>query len=1138
MVPGSEVVFLDGDPLNDRVYSITYRRGFLELRGRDPSQIGQLVITYSYIPISVADSFRKWPIRYPDMEAPVGQVRRSLTGSAGQPSSYAGSRLRRSGSITRGITTGTSRDVAIESGLRLQVDGQIVEGLDLRAVLTDESTPILPEGSTQRLNEFDRVFIELKSSLGTVQLGDFDGNIDGGEFAQLTRKLQGATVFGRVGARSGALFQGGSIVALGATSRGIFRVQELHPIDGVQGPYRLEGKKGERFIILLPGSEVVYVDGQRKQRGESNDYVVDYTTGEITFMPGLIVTPDLRISVEFQYTTEQFTRTMVAADVETGFGISKNGNPILSIGASFIREVDGDQFNQQFSLTSSDSLAIVEAGDSDAITSGAMSVVYDSEAPFTQYVTESRQEPDGSFRDIFVAISKEPADSVQVYRVTFSRVGADKGSYERTGLVTNGIAYEYVGDGNGDYEPVSLLPVPAFQQLFDLRMSVQPVSAFKVSGEWASSLLDLNRLSDLDAEDDKGDAYRFGFSIEPFDLTINDASIGTVSASYHHRFRNVKFSTFERVRPIEYARKWNIQSQAIDATGGIEALGNEISNEASLRWAFADSSDASATYARLQLGDAFTGDRLEGLIRLRPLRFPGIDYRIENISSEDHSIGQRGSWLRQFARISKSFDEGRLATYLEVEYENLRQKALANDSLLAPSITFLESRMGMRFLRKHYSIRTDIERRDEERTVEGGRHPLIAWTVSTRFGYDPSRSFHSDMNVGYRIAKSSTATTVSSGADTARPDESFILHWNGRWRSERRGTTITWLYQAQTERSATFQEIYIRTGQERGEYVWLDENNDGVIQLEEFLPETTPDEGNYVRTFFPSDSLEAITSVRGRLRLEYQPIRNTTEYKSTLSRLLGGVRTISLVDFEEKSRDPERDNIYLLRFKTFRSAEHSLSGRLRLRQEVAFFRNNPKIDLNFAVQSATSLTELSAGEEERESRFARFDGRYQLSPTFSLRLTAERSTDILQSESFASRNYNILDTHVSPSLSWQVLRELQLILTATTSRKVERNIGGTATTIRVPFDVRYRIERKLDMLARFEVSSVDLTDAFIGRTAFEMTDGRGPGTSYLWRLTLQSNLSELLTATVSYDGRAPKGRDVIHNARFQLSARF
>ncbi len=349
---------------------------------------------------------------------------------------------------------------------------------------------------------------------------------------------------------------------------------------------------------------------------------------------------------------------------------------------------------------------------------------------------------------------------------------------------------------------------------------------------------------------------------------------------------------------------------------------------------------------------------------------------------------------------------------------------------------------------------------------------------------------------------------------------------------------VTWLYQAQTERSATFQEIYIRTGQERGEYVWLDENNDGVIQLEEFLPETTPDEGNYVRTFIPSDSLEAITSVRGRLRLEYQPIRNTTENRSNLAKLLSGVRTISLIDFEEKSRDPERDNVYLLRFKTFRSVEHSLSGRLRLRQEVAFFRNNPTIDLNIAVQSATSLTELSAGEEERDSRFSRIDGRYQLSPAFSLRLRAERSTDILRSESFASRNYDILDTHVSPSLSWQVMRELQLILTATMSRKVERNVGGTATTIRVPFDVRYRIERKLDLLARFEVSSVDLTDSFIGRTAFEMTDGRGPGTSYLWRLTLQSNLSELLTATLAYDGRAPEGRDIIHTARFELSARF
>ena len=78
------------------------------------------------------------------------------------------------GSLSRGVTVGNNQDAVVNSNFNLQIEGKLSNRVGIRASITDNEVPLQSGGYTQRLDEFDRVFIELFSKDWSIKAGDID----------------------------------------------------------------------------------------------------------------------------------------------------------------------------------------------------------------------------------------------------------------------------------------------------------------------------------------------------------------------------------------------------------------------------------------------------------------------------------------------------------------------------------------------------------------------------------------------------------------------------------------------------------------------------------------------------------------------------------------------------------------------------------------------------------------------------------------------------------------------------------------------------------------------------------------------------------------------------------------------------
>ena len=1096
---------VNGKAADEEHLDIQAVEGLLTLKDVAPDSLLEIVVHYRYVPWRVV---REW-VAWPQAADTVQYARRPGTPER------SGQRLVTRGTVSRGVSAGTGRDARVESGLRLQVAGNLTPGIRLDAALTDEDTPLVPEGVTRQLDQFDRIRIGVEGGMGRVELGDFDARLLGTRYARLNRRLQGAGVTSNhLKLPMGKMrFAGGA-----AISRGIFRNMALPIQDGVQGPYRLTGDGGERFILIIPGTERVYLNGDLLVPGPDSDYVLDHTTAELTFMARRMVRAGQRVTVEFEYTTQRFTRTMSFAEA-TGAWISNTGRPLMEWGIASIREADGEAFSDELGLSAADSMAIALSSGGTVRVDGATRVPFDPLATYTQYFRDT----DGDGRIFFREVDRQPARDEAVYRVVFSWVGSGLGTYERVAGLSGNVAYQFRGEGGGAYSPERTLPVPVSRTLSAVRMQSQALPLLKLDVDWAYSSIDQNRMSSAPGTLLSDQAWGVDVSTVPAGLGADWVWFLDGRASG----RGASFETFERVRDVDFLRQWNLPIAATSTTGALVKGQQERTERLRAHVAGPDSTGLMAAWQRLTLGTAIEAERFDGRIRLAP-------FSTWEIKAHAQRVQSAGSFPDVFA-TNRTLLDARLAWQPVsanwrpwVEWERERYDGIdpsgPDANIIDRRIPVDAVRVGLERTVGFWTGGVQVEDRKERGRIGSAIIPNAYRTWQGQVAWQPDNGWRSSLTGGIRARES--VSIPQQGNKTL--DRSLVLSWLGQG-SPSRGHRVRWGYDVRAERTAAQQEIFLRTGSERGQYVWVDGNADGVIQEDEFLPESLPGEGEYARVLFPTDSLEAVTTAAVSLGYDHEPQRDTPAWMRISLR--------SHMEISETSRSGDRTAIALLQRRQLRVPGQTVNGRFRFSQQVGLAPHNPRRDVDLGFVRVRSLAEMASGVQEQRLDESTLRWREAASNLWDVTTEVRNATHASSSSRFSSRTYRIRRTEWQPGLvfkpgKWRV-QGRWVRATATESASDTR-----ASIHRIPMDVFWGASR-WSWRAGLEWATTDVSGGqAVGLQLFELAEGRGVGMSWLWNVRLDARLTEVVTATFRYDGRNPEQGRAIHTGSFQLSARF
>lgn len=894
----------------------------------------------------------------------------------------------------------------------------------------------------------------------------------------------------------------------GAIAKGSFNRMQINGIEAVQGPYKLSGANNETYIIILAGSENIYLDGKELERGENADYVIDYNTAELSFTPKNIITKDSRIIAEFEYSDKNYNRFLLYA--QNNFKFKKG-----SFTVQYFNESDAKNQPVNLLLNDNEKQVLANAGDDalSAIVKRVDSVGYSENRVLYELVDTT---VNTVLYDSILVQSYNPTTAF--YTASFALVGENKGNYIIENSVANGKVYKWVAPVNnipqGNYEPLQLLVAPVKHQLVVGNLKYNITKHTNVDVEIALSEKDKNTFSDIDSHDDKGLALRTKVQQK---IPLENKHL-FIHANYETISKN--FRGIEKFRNAEFNRDWNLlntvneQEHLIEGVVGLAKKRKEL---------------ISFKSQYLKREQSFEGIRNNAATNIEYYNFRLVsNASLLNTSESDKNT----QFYRHSIGLNKSI--GLFNVGMSHNFENNQLSSKTTDSLLYQSAKFSEWQSRL-FLPDTLKRNFALEYKHRTNFLPQNNRMSLAST---------SQDISGIFNLKKSKINNLSATVIWRTLEINNPDLNPVLqneaNFMGRidhsLRLKKNWLSFFTFYEIGTGMETHKEYSYLEVGTGQGIYIWEDYNNNNIPELNEFEISPFPEEANYIRIYTPTNDYIKVYSLKLNETVKINPAkvwRNKKGFKKIISRF-GNTTSLQIDQKHSNNNALARMNPFELNLNDTLLINNSVN----FRNVFNYNRSNPKFGADWVYQKQSQKRLITNGFEQSTIQRNEVKIRWNIFTSLLFLNNAGFENKAFSSEFFSSKNYDIESIKNKVTLQWQPYTIFRLAIHYEAIQK--ENVLATEKTIMhiAGPEIKYSWPGKGYISTKASIVNVEYNSTNNNSIAYQMMDGHQNGENYQWSVNISRLVNKFIQLNFSYNGRKPSESTVVHTGQFSVSAVF